>query len=104
VAPRNPTETAVAQIWCEVLNLKEAGMYDNFFDRGGHSLLVTQVMSRVRERFHVDLPIRRLFEQPTIAATAALIEELLIQEIQGLSDEEAEAQMQVSAGANSPPV
>ena len=47
VAPRTPTEEALASIWCDVLNLKQVGIHDNFFDLGGHSLLATQVMSRV---------------------------------------------------------
>jgi acyl carrier protein len=89
VAPRTPVEAAVAGIWCEVLRLKQAGVNDNFFDLGGHSLLVTQVVARVRDTFQVELPMRRAFEQPTITATAAAIEDLLVEQVEQLSDDEA---------------
>jgi SAM-dependent methyltransferase/acyl carrier protein len=89
VAPRTAAEATVARIWCEVLHVKQAGVNDNFFELGGHSLLVTQVAARVRDRFQVDLPIRQLFEKPTIAATAAAVEELLVEEIKQLSEEDA---------------
>jgi len=89
VAPRTPAETTVARIWCEVLRLKQAGVNDNFFELGGHSLLVTQAVARIRDTFEVELPMRRIFEQPTIAATAAAVEELLVEQVQQLSEEEA---------------
>jgi amino acid adenylation domain-containing protein len=66
-APRTPVEQAVAEIWAEVLKVKEIGVHDNFFDLGGHSLLATQVISRVRGGFQVNMPLRTLFEMPTIA-------------------------------------
>jgi amino acid adenylation domain-containing protein len=87
--PRTPTEATLAGIWRDVLGLKQVGANDNFFELGGHSLLVTQVVSRIREIFQVDLPMRRLFEQPTIAAAAAAVEEILVEEIEELSEEEA---------------
>ena len=90
VAPRTAAEAAVARIWCEVLRLKQVGVNENFFELGGHSLLVTQVLARIRDAFQVEMPMRRLFEQPTIAATATAIEELLLEQIQDLSEEEAE--------------
>jgi amino acid adenylation domain-containing protein len=90
VAPRTAAEAAVARIWCEVLHLKQPGVNENFFELGGHSLLVTQVLARIRNAFHVDLPMRRLFELPTIAATAAAVEHLVFEQIQELSDEEAQ--------------
>ncbi|HEU0178137.1 MAG TPA: amino acid adenylation domain-containing protein, partial [Blastocatellia bacterium] len=77
VAPRTPIETDVAAVWKEVLGLAQIGAHDNFFDLGGHSLLVTQVVSRLRKVFHVELPIRALFEGPTVAETAARIEAAL---------------------------
>ncbi len=67
VAPRTPEEEMVAGIMAEVLGLKQVGIYDNFFDLGGHSLLATQVISRVRDTFSIELPLRDLFEFPTIA-------------------------------------
>ncbi len=88
-APRTTTEEVLAEIWCAVLGLKQVGVHDNFFDLGGHSLLVTQVLARVRQAFHVGLSLRRAFESPTIAQLAAAIEQALVAEIQSLSDDEA---------------
>jgi len=55
--------------------LERVGIYDSFFDLGGHSLLATQLISRLRETFEVDIPLRRLFEKPTIAELAQAISE-----------------------------
>jgi amino acid adenylation domain-containing protein len=73
VAPRDPTERAVAKIWGEVLGLDDLGAHDDFFERGGHSLLATQVVSRIRDCFGVELPIRTLFDSPSVAKFAALL-------------------------------
>jgi len=67
VAPGTPVEEELARIWSEVLGLNQIGIHDNFFDLGGHSLIATQVMSRLRAAFHVELPLRSIFETPTIA-------------------------------------
>jgi surfactin family lipopeptide synthetase C len=67
VAPRNHTEERLATIWSEVLKLKQIGVNDDFFQLGGHSLLATQVISRIREQLRIDLPLRYLFEHPTLA-------------------------------------
>lgn len=74
VAPRNPVEAALADIWAQVLGLDKVGIEDNFFQIGGHSLLATRIISRCRQRFNVDLPLRELFESPTVATLALLIE------------------------------
>ncbi len=71
VPPRGDVETVVAAIWSEVLEVGGVGAFDSFFDLGGHSLLATQVISRVREALQVDVPLRVLFEEPTVAALAA---------------------------------
>jgi amino acid adenylation domain-containing protein len=73
VAPRTPVEDLLARLWAELLGLDEVGMHDNFFDLGGHSLLVTQLMSRLRDAFQVELPLERLFETSTVATLAAAI-------------------------------
>jgi amino acid adenylation domain-containing protein len=76
-APRTLVEQRLAQIWAEVLHLTEVGIADNFFALGGHSLLVMQVMARVRKSFQIELPLRSLFESPTIAGLAQRVETAL---------------------------
>lgn len=73
VAPSNPTEELLANIWKEVLSLEKVGIHDNFFALGGHSLLATKVISRCRQTFAVEMPLQILFENPTIADLAAAI-------------------------------
>jgi amino acid adenylation domain-containing protein len=75
VAPRTPVEEEIARVWAQVLNLERVGLRDNFFEIGGHSLLATQIVSQLREKFQVELPLRRLFEAPTVEGTALLIAE-----------------------------
>ncbi len=77
VAPRTPTEEAIAAIWASVLGVAQVGVEDNFFELGGHSLLTTQVISRIRQALVVEIPVRTLFERPTIAALAESIETIL---------------------------
>ena len=101
VAPRTSVEKVLAGIWTEVLKLEKVGIHDNFFELGGHSLLATQVVSRIRAAFQVELPLRSLFEKPTIAELAFAItqsrggtaraEEIdrILADIESLSDEEA---------------
>jgi amino acid adenylation domain-containing protein/non-ribosomal peptide synthase protein (TIGR01720 family)/FkbM family methyltransferase len=74
VAPRTPLERELAQIWSELLRVDRVGVNDDFFALGGHSLLAMQLVSRVRSSFHVELPLRELFETPTVAKLAATIE------------------------------
>src|SRR5258708_6270652 len=73
VLPRTPIEEGVAALWRDVLKLKRAGMTDNFFSVGGHSLLAIQLLSRVREVFKVEFPVRELFERPTPEAMSKYI-------------------------------
>jgi acyl carrier protein len=89
VAPRTEVEEELAGIWGEVLGLERVGIHDNFFEVGGHSLLATQVIYRLNDAFELELPLRTLFEKPTIAGLALAIEEVLIEEIEGLTEDEA---------------
>jgi amino acid adenylation domain-containing protein len=76
VAPRGPVEARLAEIWSDVLHLPQVSVHDNFFNLGGHSLLATQVVSRVRQSDGVELPLRCIFEWPTISELALKIEEM----------------------------
>lgn len=71
--PQNETERRLAQIWAELLHLEDVGTSDNFFRLGGHSLLALQVMARVRDTFKVSLPLKALFDSPTVGGLAAAI-------------------------------
>jgi aryl carrier-like protein len=73
-APVGHTEEALAAIWAELLKAERVGRHDGFFDLGGHSLLAMRVMSRVRELSGVELPLRALFEGPTIAEMARRVD------------------------------
>ncbi len=77
VAASTPIQEMLTGIWAEVLSLEKVGIHDNFFELGGHSLLATRVISKVRQVFEVELPLRRLFEQPTIAGLATVIEKAI---------------------------
>jgi amino acid adenylation domain-containing protein len=74
-APRNATETLLAEIWREILQRDQVGIHDNFFHLGGHSLLATQIISRVARALRVELPVRVIFEAPTIAGMAQAVDE-----------------------------
>ena len=77
VLPRTPAEATMAELWREVLGLDASaavGVEDNFFELGGHSLLATQLMSRVRDAFRIEVPLRVIFETPTVAGLALWIE------------------------------
>lgn len=73
VAPRNPTEEIIAGIFKDILKISHPGVHDSFFDLGGHSLMATQVISRLRDAFAIELPLRDLFEAPTVAQLAERI-------------------------------
>jgi acyl-coenzyme A synthetase/AMP-(fatty) acid ligase/acyl carrier protein len=101
-APRTQVEQQLVDIWKEVLGVEQVGIHDNFFELGGHSLMVAQVISRVFEVLQVELPVRVLFETPTVADLSVAVtnqagqdagEQLsdILAELDQLSEEEAEA-------------
>ena len=74
VAPRTTLEELLVKIWAEILKLETVGVFDNFFDLGGHSLMATQVVSSIRNTLRVELSLRVLFEKPTVAGLSEHIE------------------------------
>lgn len=75
--PQTPTEARLAAVWCEVLRVPILDRSDDFFDLGGHSLLALQVVTRVREMFRTELPLKQLFDHPTLQSLAARIDEAI---------------------------
>jgi amino acid adenylation domain-containing protein len=76
VAPRSLAEEVIAEIWAELLAIDQVGIYDNFFALGGHSLLATQVISRIQNIFQMDVPLRCLFEAPTVDGLVSVLAQM----------------------------
>ena len=104
-APQTPEEELLAQLWSAVLKVAAVGREENFFELGGHSLLARQLISRVREVFQVEVPLRTIFERPTVAGMVMTIQSLkqnhndekitrLIESVAELSDTEAAAMLE----------
>ena len=93
VAPESPVEKQLGIIWSEVLNLDQIGIHDNFFEIGGDLIATIQVMMRVSQQYEIELRPVALFTSPTIAQLAVQVEDMLLAEIEKLSDEEAELQL-----------
>lgn len=101
VAPRTPVEEKLAQLTAEILGVERVGVYDNFFDLGGHSMLAIKVISQIREEFQVEIGLRQLFEEPHVAGLSRAITELqaeqvdetelekMLADLEQLSDDEA---------------
>ncbi|HEY6186081.1 MAG TPA: amino acid adenylation domain-containing protein [Pyrinomonadaceae bacterium] len=90
VAPGTAVEEALARIWSGVLGLDRVGIHDDFFELGGNSLSATQLVSQLRRSFEIELPLRALFEHPTISELALVFEDALVSQVDELTDEEAE--------------
>jgi amino acid adenylation domain-containing protein len=91
VAPETEAECAVADIWAKTLAVPWLGVEDNFFAAGGHSLLVTRVVNQMRSAFAVDIPIRLVFEHPTVREAAVELERLVLADIEALTEDEVTA-------------
>lgn len=105
VPPRSPVEVELVEIWREVLSLNQVGIRDNFFDLGGHSLTATRIISRVSQTFGAELPVKVLFDCPTVAEMAVIIErcqtrtaaskqlERMVAGLEAISEDEAERRL-----------
>ncbi len=90
VAPERAIERKIADLWSQLLGIEQIGINDNFFQLGGHSLIGTQLILSLREEFQVELPLVTIFEASTVAELALEIELLLLDEVEGMSEEEVE--------------
>jgi acyl carrier protein len=90
VAPRTPAEEVLAEIWAEVLRLERVGVHDNFFDLGGHSLLIMRLLARIQATFNLDISIRTVFSMPTLEAMAGEIERRIYEDVATMTEYEAE--------------
>jgi amino acid adenylation domain-containing protein len=104
VAPSTPVEELLAAIWAQILGIEQVGIHDNFFELGGHSLLATQVISQLRKVFQVELPLRCLFEAPTVKSLSEHIE--TAESLSGgfLRSELSKRAMKAEPGLQSPPI
>ncbi|WP_432105422.1 amino acid adenylation domain-containing protein [Streptomyces sp. bgisy091] len=98
VAPRTDAEELVAEAWAEVLGLDRVGALDDFFDLGGHSLLATRVVARIRAAAGLAVPLRVLFTHRTAETFALAVEDLLLAEIEALTEEDAEQLLAAGSG------
>jgi amino acid adenylation domain-containing protein len=99
VAPRTPIEERVASILASLLGLPQVSVEDNFFLLGGHSLLGTQLIARVRDEFQIELSLRSLFEAPTVQKLSERIEDLLVAMVEEMSEEEAQRLLNATSAA-----
>jgi acyl transferase domain-containing protein/acyl carrier protein len=90
VAPRNESERRIADLYQELLGIDQVGINDKFFDLGGNSLTGIQLISQLRQNFQVELSLPSLFESPSVAELALVVEEILIGELEELTEDEAE--------------
>ena len=91
VAPRTAVERRVAAILCGLFKVSEVGVNDNFFLLGGHSLLGAQLITKIRNAFGIDLPLRAIFDAPTISALSSAIEREIVARVESMTDAEAQA-------------
>ena len=108
VAPRTEVEQRIAAVWREVLGVAQVGIHDNFFHVGGHSLKALQVISRLRRAFQAEVSVRAIFETPTVAGLAEVLEQTrvaqedgdlarMLAEVEALSEDEAKNRLEEQA-------
>ncbi|MFG6101406.1 beta-ketoacyl synthase N-terminal-like domain-containing protein [Leptothoe sp. EHU-05/26/07-4] len=95
VAPRNETERRVADVWQSILRIEQIGIYDDFFDLGGDSLIGLQLISKLKQEFQVEMSINSLFQAPSVSQMALVLEEIIVGELEKLTEDEAEKLMAV---------
>jgi acyl carrier protein len=88
VAPRTESEEALAAICAEILGVEKLGIHEDFFEMGGDSLLAIRAIFRIRKAVGVELEVRSFFDAPTVAGLAEVIEGMILDQIENLSDEE----------------
>jgi acyl carrier protein len=87
IEPETTLEKKLAEIFMEILKVERVGIYQNFFHTGGHSLMAIRVIHRINQSFEVSLSVRDIFEEPTIAGLAILVEESLIEKLENQPEE-----------------
>ena len=90
VAPQTQAEKVIASIWADILGIEQISINDDFFDLGGHSLLVMRLISQLRNAFSLEISLRTIFDAPSIELLARTIEDLVLKEIEALSDDDVE--------------
>ncbi|NER82688.1 MAG: SDR family oxidoreductase, partial [Leptolyngbya sp. SIO1D8] len=93
VAPRNEIEQKLAGVWQNILRIEQIGIHDNFFDLGGDSLIGLQLISKLKQEFQVEMSINYLFQSPSISQMALVVEEIIIGELEELTEDEAQKLM-----------
>ena len=90
VAPSSELEHKIASFYQQSLGIEQVGIYDNFFELGGNSLIGIQVIAQLRKNFQLELSLRALFEAPSVAELGLFIEEMIIAELEELTEDEAQ--------------
>jgi amino acid adenylation domain-containing protein len=93
VVPRTPVEEVVAEVWTKILGVDRVGVHDNFFTLGGDSLMAMRAVVHLREALDIELPMRVLFDSPTLADVAVVVEDQLVTEIENMSEDDARSSL-----------
>lgn len=94
IAPRNPLEKTLTDVWSEVLGVTPIGIHDDFFELGGHSLLAIQLLHRLRQVLDIEVPLREFLPATSVAKLAGVIEEILLNELENVSEEDAQRSLE----------
>jgi len=95
------TEQRIARIWQDALGIDDLGINDSFAQLGGHSLLAIRIVSEMRKAFQIDVPVRALFDSPTIAQLASYIKKCIISKIEALTEDEAQDLLRMNEASES---